>query len=277
MRMSIFFRTLRPALPFLVAALLINLQPSKVRAEGGTGTNEAGLAFAPLSVSDSKWNIPIKLVTEPRCFFGDRDAIGLELIRSESPETELLLTIEPLPKAPEVKKTAVAFIKGAAKDLEKGYDLTLSVPRATHNEILGLYICKDSKKEGSCRNKELRTIPAILNQYDSIQGVLSPDFVATDKIYFFKPLVFESSGVRYPSAAMSSQRYAQLEQFINHEFGLNEGSKNAIEKIIEIGNTLQSRPLQMVDQKLVIRLPGYAPTRCRGAGTPAPTLEEKSK
>ena len=275
--MSIFFRTTGLSFITLLATITASLLPCEVRADAGKEINESGFAFAPLSTSDGKWNLALKLVTEPRCFFGDRDAIGLELIRSENPETELLLTVETLPDAAETKKATVAFIKGAAKELEKGYDLTLTVPRSSHKEILGLYICKDSKKEGSCRNKELRTIPAILNQYDSIQGVLSPEFVATDKIYFFKPLIFEASGLRYPSAAMSSQRYAQLEQFINREFGLNEGSKNAITKIIEIGNTLQSRPLQMADQKLVIRLPGYAPTRCRGAGTPIPTVQEQPK
>jgi hypothetical protein len=275
--MSIFLRNITLALVCLVAATQLPIPPFELRADTGKGINEAGLAFEKLSVSDGKWNLPIKLVTEPRCFFGDRDAIGLELIRSENPETELLLTIEPLPKGGETKKPTVAYIKNAAKDLEKGFDVILTVPRSAHKEILGLYICKDSNKEGSCRNKEIRTIPAVLNQYDSMQGVLTPDFVATDKIYFFKPIFFEGSGMRYPSAAMSSQRYAQLEQFINSEFGLNEGSKNAVTQIIEIGNTLQSRPLQMVDKKLIVRLPGYAPTRCRGAGTPAPPEVEQKK
>jgi hypothetical protein len=221
----------------------------------------AGLKLLPIKAIDGRLSLPFKLVAEARCFFADRDAIGLELTRS-TPGTKLLLSIEPLKGTTSSRTPVVKDVISAGPKLEEGFDVTLEIPAIPSPDALGIFICKDSNGDGHCSSKPVVPIQQVLDKYNSLSGSLPSNYKATDKIYFFKPLLVTAEGVLVPVQQMSKERYLQLEQFLLAQFGLNTTTSAVSKQFDELGRILESKAFQIVADTIILRLPGFVPQRC---------------
>jgi hypothetical protein len=221
----------------------------------------AGLKLLPIKAIDGRLSLPFKLVAEARCFFADRDAIGLELTRS-APGTKLLLSVEPLKGTTSSRTPVVKDVISAGLKLEEGFDVTLEIPAIPSPDALGVFICKDSNGDGHCSSKPVIPIQQVLDKYNSLTSSLPKDYKATDKIYFFKPLIVTAEGVLVPVQQMSKERYLRLEQFLLALFGLNSTTSAVSKQFDELGRILESKAFQVVADTIILRLPGFVPQRC---------------
>ncbi len=230
---------------------------------------QAGLSTIPFAAQEGITRLRLKIKGEPRCFFGDRDAIGMELAKS-SGEAKLLLSIERIAGAWLARGTsplAVADITSAGKDLKTGYQLSLAIKVPSQMQLYGIYICKDTKKENQCASKKAMSIPDVLSEHNVLNKPLPANYQSDDKIYFFKYLLIGPNTLFAPTQAMTEERYVNLNHFFSMLLGKSASAKQQIETAKKIASTLQSRPLGIDEGGIVLTLPGYDPRKCGRPGT----------
>ena len=201
----------------------------------------------------------LKIIGERRCHFGDIDAIFLELINSKHPlQTKLLLTVELL--APEKKNADKVQFAPTVKDLTKqaakisddeGLDLTLRIPKVSEPALAGIFICKEGPGgSGSCSDKKAVSIRQLMKGYRSRKPAAA---TATDKTYFFQPIVLSPSKVFFLSEDNPQVSFAQLLEL------LPEGARESSMPTVP---SLDSLPLSKKENKIVLKLPGIDPAKC---------------
>ncbi len=200
--------------------------------------------------------VAVKVTRE--CFFGDMEAIYLETGWSE--EKTVRVSLESLdPQTPFSTSKEVGV-----KDLGSSkFETSFTLPLLSKPVPLGLFICKDSAKSGSCADKAVQKSEEIFARYDPRK---SPDFNSpefkkiSDKNYFFGHLVGLNDGVELTDGALTEKGVAQLQSSLGG--ATRNESLPVVERIKKLHDTLGSVPLSVKDSVVEITLPSLTDKGC---------------
>ena len=211
------------------------------------------------------------LSSDGRCEVGDLDIIGKEM--AHSPGAKLLFTIEPLMtgdlESPVIKEIGVDKVTG-------GSVINLAIPAGKGVRHLGLFICKDSSNDNSCRNKSVVDLNKVYNTYYPMNGSKPPsdDYLASDKIYFFQYLMVQDGQlvVFDPKGTVTAGN--DFEMFLRDRLGSPIQARTVANRVTKLNDIILSAPVSFAGQFVRLNLPHLDKAICREVG-PKPLSPEQ--
>ena len=236
----------------------------------------AGYSYAPEGHEALQLRGPrglrIMIKSEARCSLSDMDAISLEMTRiaeerSDSEQTQVLLTIEPLSEGgfdPVVKSISDSEI-----DPHHGVEITL--PPLSKPVLAGVFVCTAEVQPGSprsCKNKPSMDYDKILQQYrvemDYKTGAARKaprKGLVQDKIFFFRYLIIDGDSIYFQPKGMTDGRYQTLEQSLK-KMGVKANDYASALNAAKQHGILSSVPLKLEGNSIIVNLPHYDPVKC---------------
>jgi hypothetical protein len=199
---------------------------------------------------DASRAVPVTISSKKGCFFGDLDLMLVEM--SWSNYYDLRVSLEPLDDGKAAGSSAVITVK----DLAPGsHTVSLKAPKVTQPTLMGLYICRDSKKSGSCRGKPVVSPGEFIKRYSSqaTAGKKPGDLIVDDKTYYFNHVVVAPDGISSSDSVFDQAEFARVREIAQKESPKNFEQK--LKKLYEAQRTLSSVPLKQVDGALAVTLP----------------------
>ncbi len=226
-----------------------------------------GLEYANVS----KGVIKVTIKPEGRCFFGDLDAMILELGTSAK-DTKYYLSLESMDNTSS-QSTNFTELPSLMKLASEPNTFELAIPNKD-SKLLGLYLCKSSSSNfTTCKDKKVVSYNEILKRYQvnynkkdkTVQNVSnSPEYLtnSADKIYFYKPIIVQDYKVAVPTKAMSNSRYESMNSMLSKLDVNNKSLESDMKTMLQLSSTLESIPLQVKKGEVVITLPGFSAKKC---------------
>ena len=208
--------------------------------------------------------------SDARCMVGDLDIIGKEL--EHSPESKLLLTIEPLQPTDDgpyvSKEITIAKIAG-------GVRIPLLLPRSDGLRHMALYVCKDSTGEGRCRDKSVGDLNKVYQAYYPLNGgkPVSDSYRATDKIYFFQYLLLDGDSLVAFDTEATVKESEKLESYLVERTRKTSEAREVVGRVSKMNDTINSVPVAFTGSYIHLDLPRLDQSICAAAG-PQPLPEE---
>ncbi len=159
--------------------------------------------FDSIEVSNTL-EVQVKAIRE--CQTGDLDLIlsDLEFPRNKRVRKNLLLTLETIVPGSKTFKPVVKRM--SAKELEFGTSHTFKVGKRTRVEHLGVFLCKDNKKSGSCARKRIANYQNIQRNLLAGGNLKRRD---DDKPYFFQHLMLKKKELVFLTDNVKSLKEAK--------------------------------------------------------------------
>lgn len=133
-----------------------------------------------------------------------------------------------------------------------GYEATFTV--TGEKEQVGIYICGDGNKSGTCRNKKKETFQAITTQLADRK----PEAKAPDFVYYFQYLMLDGSELEAISGnKFKNEHFGKVEDYLKQK-GVD---RKHIKEVQATQQAIQSVPLRLAKNTVFIRLPHNDP-RC---------------
>ncbi len=192
------------------------------------------------------------------CFFGDRDVLLLEAGWGKF--EEVLVSIEPLDASG--GKGVSTRVK--VKELGSGSALVrLTVPKSSRPTPMGLFICKDEARQGSCRDKNLVELASILEKFHDPAKPenLNPKKDFPEVVYFFTHMTVGPDSVSWTESQYTQEERARMSAVIDEAVPHDQATR-VKKKLDALQKTLNSAPVVEVDGKLSIALPGFNTAGC---------------
>ena len=199
---------------------------------------------------DASRGVPVTISSKKGCFFGDLDLMLVEM--SWSRFYDLRVSLEPLDDSKAAPSSAVVNVK----DLAPGsHSVTLKAPKVSQPTLMGLYICRDSKKTGSCRGKPVVSPGELIKRYssESTTGKKEGGIAVDDKTYYFNQVVVEPDAISTSEAVFDTAEFARIREIAKQESPKSFEKK--LKRVYQTQRTLSSVPLKQVDGALAVTLP----------------------
>lgn len=204
-------------------------------------------------------SLPLSIVSTGRCMFGDYDLMASDLNSAKTPS--IILTIEPLPQGKPLAAASLFEQGVGGKILKGGYALEISLPPDMPDQLLGLYLCRDSLATGRCSDKPVLPFADALKPYTD---ELPKDYEAADKVYFFAFIVVKGRELYFRDQLMTDQATAALPSQVRKLLGPG-GDGDAYSRIEMLSKVIGSEPLKAGESgRLVLDLPHLDQQRCGG-------------
>lgn len=228
---------------------------------------DLGLEYANVS----RGTIKVTIKPEGRCFFGDLDAMILELGTSTK-ETKYYLSLEAMDNSSS-QSTNFIQLPSLLKLVAQANTFELAIPNKD-SKLLGLYLCKSSSGNfTTCKDKKVVSYSEILKRYQvnynkqdkTVQNVSNSSEYLTnssDKIYFYKPIIVQDYKVAVPTKAMSNSRYESMNIMLSKLNANNKTLESDMKTMLQLSSTLESIPLQVKKGEVLITLPGFNAKKC---------------
>ena len=255
---------------FLVAALF-SLSWSPTVALAGTGEKQEaeqkqnpltpvnlGVQTVPTKRKGKGPGLRVKFGTRETCLIGDMTIIRIDLANS-FPDQRLLLSLEPMDEEEDVIEPQVIPITVQA--LARGGDATFPLQKVEGMRVLGLYICKDSDNERSCRDKRIEPLDEVFKFYTS--GKVPRDYKAPDRTYFFHTILLNDGQVQFFSEPVINRSYLALRETLDRQLETDNREREMTRRILQYHRTLKSEPPRVEDDKLLIEIPEQDYKKCR--------------
>lgn len=194
--------------------------------------------------------VPVKISSKKGCFFGDLDLMLVEMTWSKF--YDLRISLEPVDDSKAAASSAVVNVK----DLAAGsYTAALKVPKVSQPTLMGLYICRDAKKSGSCREKPIVSPGDLIKRYSSEATAEKKEggIAVDDKIYYFNHVIVQPDAISSSESVFDSAEFSRIQEIAKQESPQDFEKK--LQKVYETQRTLSSVPLKQVDGALSITLP----------------------
>jgi len=214
--------------------------------------------FKSLQISCERKECTLKLavIKSETCQLGDFDAIEADLTKT-SDDQIALLSLEPLGES-DFSPLAISV---TLDQIRRGFSYKFQFPKPTSPVQLGLFICKDAKKENRCITKKYTEIDRLF--FDATerssfeQGYRSPD-----RIYFFQYLLLEHDSVSVFTSStpdgLSEDIFKARTRFVGSRYPT--GKRKAASELILAQNitlVLRSLPLKFFNSAVYVILPKY--------------------
>lgn len=172
----------------------------------------------------------------------------------------MLVSIEPLDASG--GKGSSTRVK--VKELGSGAaSVRLKVPVSSRPMPMGLFICKDETRQGSCRNKKLVEIESTLKKFHEPAKPenLNPKKDFPEIVYYFAHMTVGPDSVSWMESQYTQEERSRMSVLIDHAVP-RERAKRVKERLDALQKTLNSAPLAELDGKPTIALPGLNPEGC---------------
>jgi len=190
---------------------------------------------------NDKGELSVKISKKDGCFFGDLDLILLEM--SAGKFYELLVTLEPLDgSAIPVSSARVKSRKLGDPDLF----ITLKAPKVSAPTPMGLFICRDSNNQGSCKDKLVSPFRDALSRFKTMPDPAKKAEPFPDRTYFFNDVVVGPNAVEAQEPMFGPAEEERLKKIT---------SAATVERITSLKNVLTSQPLKSNNGQLEVVLP----------------------
>src|SRR5690606_2469987 len=138
---------------------------------------------------------------------------------------DLLLTVEPIVGSS--KEFPVVSKRLTPLEIEFGYKIDFKLPKITSPQHLGVFLCRDRARTGSCAKKAVYDYGQI---QDSLGKGGSPRIRRSDKIYFFQYLYGVRGELRFITSAVTTLKdaYAKVDEATSSV--RNEKERKALRK-----------------------------------------------
>lgn len=220
---------------------------------------DLGLQTLKLVEQDGKLRIPVTFVAEKKwCQGGDLDTINY--LRPDPESKEFLISLETLVGRRRGDKARVS-----SKELFAGFSKTLEIPINSSTEVVGLYLCRDQKNSGSCRDKDLKTHEQI-NDAIADSATMEAARAGDYQLYFQTFIIKDSVLMVYDNKNVSQQRADTMRRHLNEGYGVPIPDFNAAWNVNKV---LRSLPAQIEGNKITLTMP-YNDPRCTVG---APSIE----
>lgn len=194
-------------------------------------------------------DLTFEIQKKPSCFFGDLDVILVEA--SWAGFNSLRISLEPLDNS-KIKGVSQVF---PIKKLADGpLSISLRAPSVTRDTLMGVFICSDQRKSGSCKTKEVVPAGQVIKRYapDAQPEKLNPKRDIQDKVYYFNHVIVGADQVASSQNGFDKTEQSRLEQIVKGP--KNEGEASLL-TVNRLHFTLTSVPLKQEDNRLKITLP----------------------
>lgn len=194
--------------------------------------------------------VSVKIAERKGCFFGDLDLILLEMVWSKLPE--VLVTLEPI----EGEDGPVSSSRVTMKNLAPGFHkISLKAPEVKQPTVMGLFVCRDSAKSGSCRSKTAESPSESFARFSpeaiAKLGGKTPD--VQDKIYYFNHVVVESDSVEISGALLDKSELERVRDIARQ--AMPEGFGPILKRLLSLHSTIMSQPITQQSGALAVTLP----------------------
>ena len=130
--------------------------------------------------------VRVKFLPIPVCYAGDLNAIFHDYRQTSS--NRIVITIESF-----VTQKKVALESVSLDELKHGFNKAFTIPHDITGDIMGLFICSDSKHKERCMGKTNIDVNVSLGQTEKSPGTY------VDKIYIFDMIVVTGKSVQFVS------------------------------------------------------------------------------
>jgi hypothetical protein len=230
------------------------------------------------SALEGQGRLKVTVALKPACVLADADAIALDfssMLRSAVPEgsedsaaskpdPQVLLTLEPIDA--QANSLEVQHRSFTSADLVRDSAAEFLLPAINSSpRFFGLFICISQDGSTSCASKQVLPYGEIFRQhqvtFDEHKTAIAPPQEAIgDRVYFFRPLLFDHGTIYSLSKSLDEKDYDALRQFAE-EHGYKRNLAHVIQLMHSYG-ILGSRPLKRDDGGVVIELPYYKHDKC---------------
>ena len=139
----------------------------------------------------------------------------------------------------------------------------IKIPRSSEPTLLGVFICKDTKKEGRCAGKKVVDINMVYKEHSPDRN-RSHSWRPDDKIYFFQPLIVQEDQVWSLSWPDIGQNGENLDAGIKYVVKNQGISPELVNRAIVLDQTIKSEIFKGSCSNYQISLPHYSKKKCAG-------------
>ena len=202
-------------------------------------------------------SLPVTISLSRECYLGDADMILLEAGWSHTPS--IRLSLESL--LPDDNFVASVMVP-VAQLKTRGTKTNFPLPPYQGTRPMGLFICKDSREDGHCRNKPVQSSAELFARYNPDKSPEKLDRVKDipDKSYFFGNLLAYEDRVEFAKEPFTDKTAARLSS--NMEASKLVKREKILSRIKHLHATLGSLPLSERNNEIEITLPSLDLSGC---------------
>ena len=162
----------------MFAGMFVGVQPAQAAKDPLEITQ---VSMSPVAGKPDFRSLKVRLVSTPRCVMGDFEAIVYD--RIGSPDSGIVFSVEPVLEDDKSFAGSTQVVTDPARILSGAEIGMLEVPYSDTPKIYGIYICKKSAPEETCRSKPVMPINDILKEHSTDNK--PPKRFFRDRTYFF--------------------------------------------------------------------------------------------
>jgi len=147
----------------------------------------------------------IKIDTERECQFGDFDIMGADIaLTGKETDRDILLTVEPVLNRS--KQAPIVSQRLTLDEVKLGMQKSYPIANTSKEQHLGIFLCKDQLKRGTCAPKPVFDYQQLQN---SILNKGNQKILKSDKIFFFQYLYINQQRAQFLSENINSLEEAK--------------------------------------------------------------------
>ncbi len=140
----------------------------------------------------------ISVVVERECQLGDFDIMAADLaLNGKASDPDLLISLEPIVAG----DSPGVSTRVSLDQLERGYAIKLPLPKLEEPRHLGVFICRDRQKTGTCANKALFNFGEI---QASVNHGGDQNVRKNDKVFFYQHIYVKDRAAYFLTDAVES-------------------------------------------------------------------------
>ncbi len=226
----------------------------------------AEIRSLPLPPAGDGFELVVDVRAMSQCGTGDLDFMAIETLgRADTP---FLISIEPLAPAADWPEELLTRPFKVA-EIQAGQKLRFLVPRALAQIPMGLFVCRDKRRDGHCRGKAVETPAQIYASHvKAMQAERLENIDLPDRIYAFEFIQVNEGVLKTaPDRGLSDADYRRMGQFMSASAGRGVDARAAQNEFRRLNSTLGSLPMKLATKSIEVSLPKRDDASCLG-GTP---------
>ncbi len=244
-------------------------QNASAATQDGTASQPATKAARIAQGMKGRVDLIVKIEVPTQCEMGDVDIMRYDQYFDKNPVRRLILSLEAV--SPEDADFKPIVLELPKLELLNGLKTTMNVPLGEKPRQLGLFVCKDSAREGKCLGKRSIPLAKMYKFYSKKVSTTDRDnFARNDKIFYFQYLLATNSKIEIlgadPQGASQSakdEHYANLSKLVLSTGQSEESLKKTIQSVRNMTERANSQPVEMDGNKVRVKLPIHDRRACK--------------
>lgn len=210
---------------------------------------DLGINGVTFPVKDDKLQVSVIFKPVPVCHRGDYNMISHDMKISRQKSLSLVLEN---PHDGGFKRQSQRI---KLRNLRRGFKKVFKLPTNLKGEVLGVFVCSDRDKTGTCRDKYALDLNRVLTHARKTARI--------DKIYLFNLLLVSGKKVEFLTESLDkSAQYKKLKKYLARDYKPGD-LKSIIKRIVKLSRRLKSYPPDSSKGRLVVKIPYGNYKACR--------------